>query len=486
MPPTAKRTRLESTRQLRSQQTRIGHLFDVVLLEIFSYLDADDLRSATLVCKNWNEVIGSSAVAMKMFILRIKESELSSYRPSTRNYQNIGADEQGTTSLLDLNRFFKISQAKSFKVINGWPNKIPIEIPKLVSVLDQMKMLQDLYIECPWGFKGNPISTVDLPKLKKIKLFSTDAGIFQFITANNITEFEIDFSQVLDHRHVKNSQFLASFLQKCKKITTLRINSDLFQHLAMHNNWMDFDLKLSSFDIKLRDAFDESDSLINFLKSQAPTLKSLGIWRYDDALWNDLIDEIFSQLTNLRSVSLDTFYPDVIFLRHLRVLENLTLEKVNDLSSIARFNQKLTYLKVSYLESSLDAGLKFNELKCFVTKFPEDDGWLNVIKNSPKIETVEIEGRVVSDDIIKVLLEQPTLRHLKLFSGCNDDDLNVEVYENLISNYGNLKSFQLTYKSRTCKSKNYKSKKIEFIFPQNRSEWNAEKQMERLEILKLF
>lgn len=52
------------------EATTIYQLLDEVLEKIFSHLSASDLKNCALVCKKWDEVIGSRLVTMKKFELK--------------------------------------------------------------------------------------------------------------------------------------------------------------------------------------------------------------------------------------------------------------------------------------------------------------------------------------------------------------------------------------------------------------------------------
>lgn len=482
MYPQSKRIRLESPRRRPSQVTPIEMLFDEVLVEIFSYLEARELKNSALVCKNWNEVIETSAVTMKKFKLALKQLPIDQFI-STRYHQNIElllcAKSEGE-STDNLKRHFMFSQAKNFKIIMGYNSSV--NYLELTSVLEAMPLLQELFIESDGVISDNFNSKVDLPKLKQLTVLLPDAKFFQCITARNLTQLVLstEDENYFEHDSIENVQHLASFLEDCEKITTLKINSYIFEDLFTNNKWKDFHLKLSTFHISVFKELDTA-ALREFLRSQAPSLTSLGIDDDWDKLPTDFIGAILRHLTNLKCLNYAGLCEsDESFLRYLPKLESLTLSIVKDINSIARFNRKLTYLKVFALENSIDAGLKFAELKHFVIEWDDSETfWLDVIKNSPIIETVEIkmyDGAEESnfEDIVRVLLEKPSLRHLKFSNDCSF--CLKKLFEIISSNYGNLKSLSMCGLGFDCAWKT-----IEFLFPTNRSEWDAEAQKMLLE-----
>lgn len=101
-------------------------------------------------------------------------------------------------------------------------------------------------------------------------------------------------------------------------------------------------------------------------------------------------------------------------------LEQLTLTTVNDINSIARFNRKLTYLRIYSVQNSLAAGLQFSKLKHLFIRFDCAPYILQVVRSSPKVETIEIrlasaqgeQNMQRCDEIITAALRQPMLKHL--------------------------------------------------------------------------
>lgn len=184
----AKRVRLRNAQP--QHEATDGMLCDDVLVEIFNYLDVDDLRSVALECKQWNESIGSSAAAMRKFKLDLGKRKLSSTHQSRRNHQNIELDmfDDGRKSLGILDRFISLANVKCFK-INA--SESAINAGKLSSVLAQMPLIQELSIFCSEPFSGQFSPKVDLPKLTTIILKSYDERIFKSITARNLTSIDL-------------------------------------------------------------------------------------------------------------------------------------------------------------------------------------------------------------------------------------------------------------------------------------------------------
>lgn len=119
-------------------------------------------------------------------------------------------------------------------------------------------------------------------------------------------------------------------MKECKKLKTLKLDSDLFGAWFEDNRWKDFNLKLSSFHIQLRYDIDRTN-IARFIASQAPTLTTLHIresYGNTARCWFTTYD-IISDLTNLKGLSLGLRSNcKEIFLRQWPELERLTLPYV--------------------------------------------------------------------------------------------------------------------------------------------------------------
>lgn len=145
MSSAAKRVRLEGSRQLRSRVTTIEKLPDNVLEEVFRNLNPQELWTAALVCKNWNEVIGSAAVTMKKFKLIIDDSTIIKPISSSRKHSNIEMDFTCPDSLkmmINLTGLI-ISQARSFQ----FKSKRPAYMDGFTVMLSRMPLMEYMCID---------------------------------------------------------------------------------------------------------------------------------------------------------------------------------------------------------------------------------------------------------------------------------------------------------------------------------------------------
>lgn len=462
MPPKAKRIRLESSRHLRSQVTRIGKLPDNVLEEVFSYLDAEELKSAALVCKKWDRVIGSAAMTMAKFKIVINDINFKEPIRSTRRHYNIEMDLStypATQKMkATLNRLI-VSQARSFKfACYGMVN------PKSFSAaLARMTLLEDLHIGRILGLTKFSCADVNLPRLKEILLMGHETQILDDITASNVTKLHV-LSTYSNALSASAGDHLTTFLKKCNKTIALWIDSN-YAKCFFRIAWKDCDIKLSSLCVRssvrpIGIANDSSfiENMKRFFITQAPTLTTLDIsLEPQDGLPVDFFKQIFT------------------LLRHLPRLEMLTLPcEIDDINKIATFNQKLSSLSVRSITKPLEAGLNMKNLMILnVESIPDAESWKSVTKNSPKLRWVTVSNEIGQDfkESMQVLMEHPDVQDLVISS--HETNRLRQIFDLISSNYGNLESLNL-------KLGRYK-KSMEFSFPADPTEWNKSEQKKRFE-----
>jgi F-box-like len=131
-----------------NEPTVFGSLSDDVLLEIFDYLDRESLQNASLVCKNWNKVIGSSIVTMKKFTLTLRdqlketsdesESNLPFY--SCRKHVKVIVDVRDFHEITPKIDLFNFSQVRNLDIqfVNS------IAVGDLIKFLSKMPLMEKL------------------------------------------------------------------------------------------------------------------------------------------------------------------------------------------------------------------------------------------------------------------------------------------------------------------------------------------------------
>lgn len=302
-----------------------------------------------------------------------------------------------------------------------------------------------------------------MPKLKTIKLSGVDVEVLPLITASNLTEVDFsNFHQQTAKQSAPRSELVTSFLKKCTKVNTLKM--DLRNVVDFFNaNWKDCNLKLSCFHIDLPfDVEHFTTNLKGFLVTQAATLTDLKLNINFALIFDENIKKVFCKDINT-------------YLRRLSSLERLRVNyDVDNLNDIARFNTKMKYLSVRGTTTPLEADLKMKSLEHFVGSCNADDVALkSIIDGCPKLETVEIYIHLTRDytDLVKLLLKHPQVRHLKFT--CFLEHTLEQIFDQITSGYGNLKSLKL----RQILS----DKPIRFCFPDDPNEWNASEQKRKFD-----
>lgn len=467
MASNAKRICLPST----GQPTRIGELPDNVLEEIFRYLTAQELKHAALVCKNWNEVIGSAAVTMKKFKLVIDDSKFDEPFISSRKHQNIELrrtiGHAPDTSIKDK---INISGAKTFYSTRGEEGLD--DSLGLTQTLELMPLLEVLSVVGYDGPSKHCYTQVHLPKLKRIELKGINAAILQYLTASKVT---IVYPHYLSHltpiQSPSKAEIVSSFVMKCKDIENLCLDTSIVEHF-LKSSWKD--LKLWFFYLILTTPIADVPSFIANLKcffaSQALTEF---ICNYDT---DGGAVTVVIPTENLLKGVWDN-------MKYLPKLERLMFPffKVDKISDLARFNSKLTSLRVLRITGPVEADLQMTSLKALTVQFIEDedaDAWKSIIESSPNLEAVVIGNVVDAQDFtehIEVLLRHPKMKFL-MFSSLEPLNLH-KIFNQISSNYGNLKSLTLKQLDFShcvhghCLLGSKKS--MEFVFPADPTEWNA-------------
>lgn len=477
----AKVSRVE---RVEEQVVELPELCEEVLEEIFSNLNAKDLKNSALVCKNWNEVIGSSAVTMEKFELKLEDFD-ESFR-SSRKHQNISVtDVDNPLIVLEFASSMKCFEfLMSGKIIDG------ANLVKFLKFLSLMPLLDELHIDFKLLSEAKGQKVVNLPNLKKFVAESDDAAIFDLITCSDL--IDLDYEHENKDAPGINTQSLVRFLERSKKLKRLRLGSDDLNDFLKSNDPQSTEWKLSYLSVILKRQPSEAfiSNFMKFLISQATTLTSLRFEHFGRLSFEfpkDFFEKIFSRLTKL--TSLYEYWDDNFFenhgksLRNLAALDWLRVVDMNDINSIARFHPKLNFLSIDSLHNPLESGLKLNNLTELGVAFlggADVENWLSLIKGCPKLETFMFghflfeKGKEVGDysDAIEVLIRHPNIRHLEFSS---DEVRNFgKVFKKVCRNYGNLKSFRFGL---------FNIKSIKFLLPEDPSQWKFAEERKRLQFL---
>lgn len=507
-----KRIRLDNT-----PSTTIENLNDDVLVEIFSHCKADTLMQASLVCKLWSEVIGSSAKVMRHFNLCGTKDNTPVNEHSFRNHQNVNIKYDNKIWAFLGN--CDIEQVRDFE-IHAWDKNI--NGADLMTTLQRMPLMEELKLTFTKHESSYNGQRVSFPNLNKLHMASNDCRIYKFIDAPNVRELQV--GSIGDARYPPRNveicvwRFIV-FLESCDKITSIVMQSKMFEKLfEMH------DLEETKFQLKRFELIDyftslSSTSIINdnfsrFLISQGDSLTDLKMpqpcLRFSDEVYKAIFNKLkclntlhlhgrplpksessyrnLAAITSLRELAInektefETEEAAKCFYKKFPNITKLTLQfkTKKELSYVAQSNKKVNLLIIGDLCEGVAANVSFDSLKS-VTIFRTDDAehLLSVVRQCPVIEHLNACGlpdSKVTEALIDELLKIKSLRHL-FFRG--KLETMKMVVDKLNGDYGALKRLEVLIMDPWIK--------IDFDYPDDRKDWSvaeAEEKFERMSTLK--
>lgn len=424
----------------------IEHLFDEVLVEIFSFLDAKSLRIAALVCKKWDQLIGSSAMTMDKFQLRMCDYLSDEILPlqkfdrdirkfdfnfcSARKHQNVYLSSRGD-AVRALNNF-NLSQVRTF-IIHMYELT---NFELLWTIISSLSMLKCLTF---FTFKSEALGSfnapqLNLPRLTKLRIYNQTGNPFQLIKADNIKYFSC--------RNIEDPHRILSFLKSCEELESLILYPPAFAKLLAVDNLLDVKFELTYFQ-----TFSALDSVIHakkvskFLLSQAGSLTKLSIVD-GPSIWRDIYMVIFMlrKLTTLHIYGKDFAYDSAFY-----AVEPLTSVKV---------------LKTYMHQMGAD---RFGR---FFMKFPNID----------TLSLILTESQTLSDVDIDFLLQKLPLRHVT-FTGA-ENQLK-PIFNKVKTNYAQLKTMTLLFTE-------WQTDNLVFKFPDDPSKWIVQEQEEKFSCRRVF
>lgn len=448
-----------------------------VTLEILELLDFESLKTASLVCKKWNEIIGSSAKLMKNFVLNLDKERVENLDKrfrSRRKHVNVFIYfEVKDDKLLDVVKQFDLSQARrvSFHRYNS-----SINIKQVRKVLAKMPMLEDASlmlnkVEVP---KRALVRKLRMENFKRIRFFPYACSALKLFNPKQIVELRVEEGPITD-----DIDKLLDFMHETINLDILRVNKTTFNAIFQHER--NFSFQLSKLDLlyhKTQVSVVVNENFNKFLQSQASSVKVLnlsGLEGLSNAVHTTILGRV-KKLTKLTIVGSylpekKEFYQKLKKSQSLKALnlhENFSsdeaakgilgiLPELEELSLgfsistkinfIAANNPKLKHLACNSIHRSLAENLRFNNLKFLsVLSIADVNHWLSIVKNSPDLESLTVfwvDGQI-TDDVIDELLQHPSLQSLKV-SG-RDNNMN-SILSKLKSNHGQLKNINLAIKN---------------------------------------
>lgn len=473
------------------------------LVEVFSSLNCKDLKSAMLVCQNFNNVIGSSPSTMKQFCLRLfgwKKSLFVDDFFTTRKHQNI--------EILDVDDDFDmlercdVSQVKSLRFLN---NQSDVSTLKLMKLLESMELLEILELKCTTYTNMSDVHGINMGSLKTLSIGSNDCQLLRYINAEKLVN--IDVGRLRYIWHPTFTEDLADFLVKCKYLKELHINSTVFNQIFTMNNQRKFPFTLEKF-IMIRGCYRDSvedveigDNFHHFLITQAATLTVLQLGLRQCKFTQKVMITICNKLERLKTLSINGSLPDAhkyvdqlesnrslteLIINHhlptekavdglLRNLPNVRTMKMKHaetklLHQIANAIFQLVEMTIYDLKKVDMIGFQFRQLKSLKIRDCNDFNHLiSLIDACPVLETFH-HGSInfyYTKDHLDRLLHNTSLRHLKFWGRKAGLEF---IFDRIKTNFGQWKTLELSFVNRF-----FAGNSIRFEFPPF-AEWNVQEQ----------
>lgn len=459
----------------------VESLCEDVLIEIFEYLNAEDLQSAALVSTNWNNVIGSSIRIMKKF--KISWTSFKVFEPgvSFRKHQNVVINSD-VINIGSAWEGFDLSFVASFEVFSLFGDE-EVEAEKLLKLLSKMKLIKNLSIDrVKLSFDNDEkCGGINLRNLKTLEV-TCDCRVLKKIFCDRL---EVLSCAIEGFPDISN---FTELLLKSSKLRKLEVNKTMLNELLRMDCFKDCKFRLDSF--TLNDKFHtrnfcRATPLIsnrkfnNFLLAHSETLTHLSLYNLSD-LSESLITTIFNKLNNLSTLSLDRikapmsqrFYKQLLpvkplksctvmniyenfsgFLRKLQAVGKFEYNHTFDAELFGSFIGTVVHLTVGHFPCSLRGLLRWDRLESLkVATIGDAHKFMNFLNRCPSITDLEIEDvdyngcTGFNEASVEELLKILSLKHLKL--GGHGSILET-IWNVIIVNHGNLESLTLISRNGT-------------------------------------
>lgn len=487
--------------------TTVDNLSNEILLEIFSFLDANSCLDACLVCKRWNEMIGFSVTTMKKFKLKLDLERIEERNDGTeyhRKHVNVDVFYNNVfDKIANFVGLFDLSQVRNLRIYG--PQTVEIhEMIKFLSKMPSMKNLHfhPFFISNTSGY--NEAETLALPHLTDLLIDSVTCTALKFFNIRQLSKISVNGYRVPNE---DDANALENFLKGSENLKSLEINEHMFTRIFGKELPPKFNFSLTSFEMSYHCTMDgkSGKNFNSFLASQASTLRYLSIYSVKN-IPSTTFSIIFNNLQSLEKLcinvssvpssrnffvkskpntavkmlrlyeSFSTEAAAAAFFGNMPNVENIVLNQNigNYIDFIAAFNPFLMELKLSSISSQISTDSIFNKLRILTINFIKDsNAWISLVASCPSLETFVVnsfEKNTVMEAEVDFLLQQKLLRNLT-FDG-NYGDIKI-IFDVLKLNYGNLKTLKLLM-SNTSEYGTTVNAMVKFDFPQIASLWSVE------------
>lgn len=392
-----------SLKDLQKPQLKLRNITEKALIELFDYLNFDDICSLTLTCKQFNSIIGSSSLLMDKFRLKINnETKLI-----TRKYQNflIGTVNKTLLCHMENIRDLKIGRAKS--------NLNRNEIKDLIETLNFPPILRR-HKSCKYStnFLYAPLPSTQLDSLHIERIDKINLELLSHCTVRRLK---------LDGFNCRNDEIkisaIKNFLKHQKQLQVLEIvKFDEIFDIFNDKSLIDVDFKLKTLELN----FCKFRGNLKFFKKFLNNQKSLA----DVILSSNDPATIFDNCVEKRDVAVEI----VNVLRKIRHIKQLTIKRI-----------QLNFKTMPHIEKLAIEAYEWNTTFGYHKKFP------NVTNLTLKdiqfrcIKIVEKIPKNARNEIFISYFKIPDVKILTLDNVCFADQIPFS--------YANIHVDELTIKS---------------------------------------
>lgn len=261
----------------------------LVCQNIFNHLPAQDLLEATLVNKEWNEIIGKTKGCMRKVRLVFKWEKSEQLTPEIRNilrnsdrkYENLGLTG------VEMDDFFKdIIEKVPWKTLTTSRVKFPTK-SSLMNMLERIEpLIEELIINEPTVLSNQNhdkflvalVRTLKFPRLRILHSNSCDREVFSMAFVNcanlEVFHFKKHWNLVDDA-----SELIKPILRNNRQLKDLKIESSGLELIFDDDIWKRVEFKLTKLILNryVNRHQDELHDLTRFLEVQSSSLETLSM-----------------------------------------------------------------------------------------------------------------------------------------------------------------------------------------------------------------
>lgn len=214
--------------------TTIQRLSNEVILLIFEYLDEKSLLNASLVCKDWSELISTSTATMKKFKLCLNRRNMPS-KGDHLKWKHLNLEIRIAISTIISDAYFNESMENIINSFEFSCTKNLIfttmekpDLQQIIELLTRMPQLENLCIlllDCPKVFEETKLKHVELSKLKTLTFFyhGKNKILIKFIKAEELSELKlVELKGTYRYRDV-----IPNFVKSCSKLKKCILYGDM-------------------------------------------------------------------------------------------------------------------------------------------------------------------------------------------------------------------------------------------------------------------